>query len=106
MLREKGYRDKPLVATLVHVLAFSRIINRGILLVSGIVVRSLSAVSSVTPQSPNGSDPLCTLNEPYLPPSTYAFVLASRKRINPGMVRWTLEALYVGLSHSKQPRWD
>jgi hypothetical protein len=46
MLKEKGYRDKPLVATLVHVLVFSRIINRGLLLVSGIVVRSLSAVSS------------------------------------------------------------
>jgi hypothetical protein len=35
MLRGKGYRDKPLVATPVHVLAFS----------SGIVVRSLSTVS-------------------------------------------------------------
>jgi hypothetical protein len=46
MLRGKGYRDKPLVATLVHVLAFSRIINRGLLLVSGIVGRSLSTVSS------------------------------------------------------------
>jgi hypothetical protein len=46
MLRGKGYRDKPLVAILVHVLAFSRIINKGLLLVSGIVARSLSAVSS------------------------------------------------------------
>jgi hypothetical protein len=46
MLRGKGCRDKPLVATLVHVLVFNRIINRGLLLVSGIVVRSLSAVSS------------------------------------------------------------
>jgi hypothetical protein len=46
MLRGKGCRDKPPVATLVHVLVFSRIINRGLLLVSGIVVRSLSTVSS------------------------------------------------------------
>jgi hypothetical protein len=46
MLRGKGYRDKPPVATLVHVLVFSRIINRGLLLVSGIVVRSLSTVCS------------------------------------------------------------
>jgi hypothetical protein len=46
MLRGKGYRDKPLVATLVHVLVFSRIVNRGLLLVSGIVVKSLSVVSS------------------------------------------------------------
>jgi hypothetical protein len=46
MLRGKGYRDKPQVATPVHVLAFSRIINKGLLLVSGIVVRSLSVVSS------------------------------------------------------------
>jgi len=30
----------------------------------------------------------------------------SLKRINTGMVGWTLEALYIGLSHSKQPRWD
>jgi hypothetical protein len=46
MLRGKGYRDKPPVATLVHVLVFSRIINRGLLLVSGIVVRYLFMVSS------------------------------------------------------------
>jgi hypothetical protein len=46
MIRGKGYRDKPLVATPVHVLAFSRIINRGLLLDSGIVVRPLSVVSS------------------------------------------------------------
>jgi hypothetical protein len=46
MLRGKGYRDRPLVATLVHVLVFSRVINRGLLLASGIVVRSLSTVSS------------------------------------------------------------
>jgi hypothetical protein len=30
---------------------------------------------------------------------TYAFVLALHKRINSGMVGWTLEALYVGLSN-------
>jgi hypothetical protein len=46
MLRGKGYKDKPLVATPVHVLAFSIIINRGLLLVSGIVGRSLFVVSS------------------------------------------------------------
>jgi hypothetical protein len=46
MPRGKGFRDRPLVATLVHVLVFSRVINRGLLLVSGIMVRSLSAVSS------------------------------------------------------------
>jgi hypothetical protein len=46
MLRGKGLRDRPPVATLVHVLVFSRVINRGLLLVSGIVVRSLSVVSS------------------------------------------------------------
>jgi hypothetical protein len=46
MLRGKGYRDRPPVATLIHVLVFSRVINRGLLLVNGIVVRSLSVVSS------------------------------------------------------------
>jgi hypothetical protein len=30
---------------------------------------------------------------------TYAFVLASHKRINPRMMGWTLEALYVVLTH-------
>jgi hypothetical protein len=46
MPREKGFRDRLLVVTLVRVLVFSRVINRGLLLVSGIVVRSLSAISS------------------------------------------------------------
>jgi hypothetical protein len=46
MLRGKGFRDKLLVVTLVRVLVFSRVINRGLLLVSGIVVRSLSVISS------------------------------------------------------------
>jgi hypothetical protein len=46
MQRGKGYRDKPLVATPVHVLAFSRLISRGLLLDSGIVVRPLSVDSS------------------------------------------------------------
>jgi hypothetical protein len=46
MPRGKGFRDRLLVVTLVRVLAFSRVINRGLLLVSGIVVRSLSTISS------------------------------------------------------------
>jgi hypothetical protein len=46
MLRGKGFRDRPPVVTLVCVLVFSRVINIGLLLVSGIVVRSLSAISS------------------------------------------------------------
>jgi hypothetical protein len=45
MPRGKGFRDRLLVVTLVRVLVFSRVINRGLLLVSGIVVRSLSAIS-------------------------------------------------------------
>jgi hypothetical protein len=46
MPRGKGFRDRLLVVTLIRVLVFSRVINRGLLLVSGIVVRSLSAISS------------------------------------------------------------
>jgi hypothetical protein len=46
MPRGKDFRDRLLVVTLVHVLVFSRVINRGLLLVSGIMVRSLSAISS------------------------------------------------------------
>jgi hypothetical protein len=46
MPRGKGFRDRLLVVTLVYVLVSSRVINRGLLLVSGIVVRSLSAISS------------------------------------------------------------
>jgi phosphatidylglycerophosphate synthase len=46
MPRGKGFRDKLLVVTLILVLVFSRVINRGLLLVSGIVVRSLSTISS------------------------------------------------------------
>jgi hypothetical protein len=46
MPRGKGFKDRLLVVTLVHILVSSRVINRGLLLVSGIVVRSLSAVSS------------------------------------------------------------
>jgi hypothetical protein len=46
MLRGKGFRDRPPVVTLVHVLVSSKVINRGLLLVSGIVVMSLSAISS------------------------------------------------------------
>jgi hypothetical protein len=46
MPRGKGFRDKLLVVTLVRVLVSSKVINRGLLLVSGIVVRSLSAISS------------------------------------------------------------
>jgi hypothetical protein len=45
MPRGKGFRDRLLVVTLVRVLVSSRVINRGLLLVSGIVVRSLSAIS-------------------------------------------------------------
>jgi hypothetical protein len=45
MPRGKGFRDRLLVVTLVLVLVSSRLINRGLLLVSGIVVRSLSAIS-------------------------------------------------------------
>jgi hypothetical protein len=40
MQRGKGFRDRPPVVTLVRVLVSSKIINRGLLLVSGIVVRS------------------------------------------------------------------
>jgi hypothetical protein len=46
MPRGKDFRDRLLVVTLIRVLVFSRVINRGLLLVSGIVVRSLSAISS------------------------------------------------------------
>jgi hypothetical protein len=46
MPRGKDFRDRLLVVTLVRVLVSSRVINRGLLLVSGIVVRSLSAISS------------------------------------------------------------
>jgi hypothetical protein len=46
MLRGKGFRDRLLVVTLVRVLVSSRVINRGLLLVSGIVVRSLFVMSS------------------------------------------------------------
>jgi hypothetical protein len=45
MLRGKGFRDRLLVVTLIRVLVSSRVINKGLLLVSGIVVRSLSAIS-------------------------------------------------------------
>jgi hypothetical protein len=45
MPRGKGFRDRLLVVTLVRVLVSSRVINRGLLLVSGIVDRSLSAIS-------------------------------------------------------------
>jgi hypothetical protein len=46
MLRGKGFKDRLLVVTLVRILVSSKVINRGLLLVSGIVVRSLSAISS------------------------------------------------------------
>jgi hypothetical protein len=46
MPRGKGFRDRLLIVTLVRVLVFSRVINKGLLLVSGIMVRSLSAISS------------------------------------------------------------
>jgi hypothetical protein len=46
MPRGKGFRDRLLVVTLVRVLVSNKVINRGLLLVSGIVVRSLSAISS------------------------------------------------------------
>jgi hypothetical protein len=46
MPRGKGFRDRLLVVTLVLILVSSRVINRGLLLVSGIMVRSLSAISS------------------------------------------------------------
>jgi hypothetical protein len=45
MPRGKGFRDRLLVVTLVLILVSSRLINRGLLLVSGIMVRSLSAIS-------------------------------------------------------------
>jgi hypothetical protein len=45
MQRGKDFRDRLLVVTLVPVLVSSRLINRGLLLVSGIVDRSLSAIS-------------------------------------------------------------
>jgi hypothetical protein len=46
MPRGKGFRDRLLVVTLIRVLVSSKVINRGLLLVSGIVVKSLSAISS------------------------------------------------------------
>jgi hypothetical protein len=46
MPRGKGFRDRLLIVTLILVLVYSRVINRGLLLVSGIVVRSLFAISS------------------------------------------------------------
>jgi hypothetical protein len=46
MPRGKGFRDRPPVVTLIRVLVSSKVINRGLLLVSGIMVRSLSAISS------------------------------------------------------------
>jgi hypothetical protein len=46
MLRGKDFKDRLLVVTLVCVLVSSKVINRGLPLISGIVVRSLSAISS------------------------------------------------------------
>jgi hypothetical protein len=46
MLRGKGFRGRLLVVTLVIVLVSSRVFNRGLLLVSGIAVRFLSAINS------------------------------------------------------------
>jgi hypothetical protein len=46
MQRGRGYRDKPPIATPVRVLAFNRIISRGLLLDSGIMVRPHSVDSS------------------------------------------------------------
>jgi hypothetical protein len=46
MPRGKGFRDILLVVTLVRILVSSRVNNRGLLLVSGIMVRSLSVISS------------------------------------------------------------
>jgi hypothetical protein len=46
MPRGKGFKDRPLIVTLVRILVSSKVINSGLLLVSGIVVRSLSAISS------------------------------------------------------------
>jgi hypothetical protein len=45
MPRGKDFKDRPPVVTLVRVLVSSKVINRGLLLVSGIMVRSLSAIS-------------------------------------------------------------
>jgi hypothetical protein len=45
MPRGKGFKDRPSVVTLVRVLVSSKVINKGLLLVSGIMVRSLSAIS-------------------------------------------------------------
>jgi hypothetical protein len=47
MQRGRGYRDKPPIATPVHVLVFNRILRRGLLLDSGIVVRPHSVDSSL-----------------------------------------------------------
>jgi hypothetical protein len=46
MLRGKDFKDRLLVVTLVRVLVSSKVINRGLPLVSGIVVRFLFAISS------------------------------------------------------------
>jgi hypothetical protein len=46
MPRGKGFKDRPPVVTLICILVSSKVINRGLLLVSGIVVRSLFAISS------------------------------------------------------------
>jgi hypothetical protein len=45
MPRGKGFRDRLPVATLISVLVSSKVINRGLHLVSGIVVRSPSTIS-------------------------------------------------------------
>jgi hypothetical protein len=45
MPRGKGFRDRPPVVTIIGVLVSSKVINRGLLLVSGIMVKSLSAIS-------------------------------------------------------------
>jgi hypothetical protein len=44
--RKEMDADRPPVVILVRVLVSSKVINRGLLLVSGIMVRSLSAISS------------------------------------------------------------
>jgi hypothetical protein len=45
MPRGKGFKDRPPVVILVRVLVSSKVINRGLLLVSGIVVRPLFVIS-------------------------------------------------------------
>jgi hypothetical protein len=46
MPRGKGFRDRLLVVTLIRVLVSSKVINRGLLLVSEIMVKSLSTICS------------------------------------------------------------